>query len=140
MGNSTAAVGSNDLEQQIKDAEEQVKTTRCCQRILKAGLASLNAADKSDDIHSNITILELEKEELSIRLKGFRTGKILPVTAEEKKTADQQLQHWAGEAASRRRMFMELWAMVKEFLPEGQSKDQLWVGITDVQRFPRGHY
>ncbi|KAL8851072.1 MAG: hypothetical protein Q9221_003968 [Calogaya cf. arnoldii] len=124
-----------EMEAQIKQLQAQVQTARGYQRLLKANLASLNAASTSDDVRANVTALELEKEELSIRLEDFRTGRITAVTAEEKDVVEQTLQHWITKADSRKHIFMELWAVVRDVIPEGQKKDQLWVGTTSCGIF-----
>ncbi|KAL8659139.1 MAG: hypothetical protein Q9226_000603 [Calogaya cf. arnoldii] len=125
MGGSMAI----DMEAQIKQLQEQVRTARGYQRLLKANLASLNAASTSDDVRANVTALELEKEELSIRLEDLCTGRITAVTAEEKDVVEQTLQHWITKADARKHMFMELWAIVRDVIPEGQTKDQLWAEL-----------
>ena len=128
--------GLIDMEQQIKEVEEQVKTARGYQRLLKARLSSLNATSTADDIRAKITTLELEKEQLSSQLEDIRTGKITPVTAEEREVADQALQAWAKKADSRKQIFLELWAIARDMMPEGQTKEQLWVSIIPLQCFP----
>ncbi|CAO1602743.1 hypothetical protein XANCAGTX0491_006344 [Xanthoria calcicola] len=129
MGDMMAVTGSTDMERQIKELQEQVKTARGYQRLLKATLASLNATSTSDDVRANVTALELEKEALGLQLEGFRTGRIRPVAAEEKERVDQTLQEWTRKADSRKHIFMELWAIVRDVIPAGQTKDQLWAEL-----------
>ena len=136
MGDTMAVTGSTDMERQIKELQEQVQTARGYQRLLKANLASLNATSTSDDVRANVTALELEKEALGLQLEGFRTGRIRPVAAEEKERVDQTLQEWTRKADSRKHIFMELWAIVRDVIPAGQTKGQLWVGITSLLCFP----
>lgn len=131
-----AVTGSTDMERQIQELQEQIQTARGYQRLLKANLASLNATSTSDDIQANVTALELEKEALALQLEGFRTGRIRPVAAEEKEQMDQTLQEWTRKADSRKHIFMELWAIVRDLIPAGQTKDQLWVGISSLLCFP----
>lgn len=125
--------GLIDMEQQIKGIKEQIKTARGYQRLLKARLASLNATSTADDIRANITTLELKKEELSSRLQDIRTGQIKAVRAEERELADQALQDWAKKADSRKQIFLELWAIARDMMPEGQTKEKLWVSIILLQ-------
>ncbi|KAI4272488.1 MAG: hypothetical protein LQ337_005269 [Flavoplaca oasis] len=137
MGDDSS--GSIDMEQQIKEVEEQIKTARGYQRLLKARLSSLNATSTADDIRANITTLELEKEQLSSRLEDIRTGRLKPVTAEERELADQALQDWVKKADSRKHIFLELWAIARDMMPEGQTKEQLWYLDHQVKRSEPGH-
>ncbi|KAL8915457.1 MAG: hypothetical protein Q9171_000021 [Xanthocarpia ochracea] len=124
-----------DMDQQITELHEQIKTARGSQLLLKAHLASLNANPTCDDIRAKITALELEKEELMSRREDFRSGKIQAVSIEEKELAEERMKYWAKKAESRKQIFMELWAIVGDLVPERQKKHELWVGNSSIWVF-----
>lgn len=120
---------SNEMDERIEGLRSQVRTARGYERLLKAELASVNATSSSNDVRANVRALELEKEELTIRLEGFRSGRIKAVPLEEKEMVDAALDDWTRKAISRKRIFMELWAIVRDGLPRGKTIGQLWVKI-----------
>ncbi|KAL8735598.1 MAG: hypothetical protein Q9166_000767 [cf. Caloplaca sp. 2 TL-2023] len=125
MGDSSTTTDSTSTDQQIKALQEQVKIARGYERLLKATLVSLNATSSSNDLHANIIALEIEKEELTERLEDFRSGKVKPVPLKEKERVDKALDDWTRKANSRKQIFMDLWAIVRDELPE-PIKGHLW--------------
>ncbi|KAL8779906.1 MAG: hypothetical protein Q9213_006728 [Squamulea squamosa] len=121
------------MDNQIKDLQSQIETAKGHQMLLKAHLASLKATSTPDDIRANITALELEKEELMTRLEGFRSGKIKPASLEERELVDRKLREWTEKAEARKRIFLEMWDVVGDVMPEGVTKGGLWaeLGLED---------
>ncbi|KAL9005026.1 MAG: hypothetical protein Q9188_002175 [Gyalolechia gomerana] len=112
--------------EKAKHLKEDIDTARGYERLLKANVAALRAGPSVDDIRAKITALELEKEELSDHLEGLRSGRIKPPSQIEKQAVDKAWDDWRRKAESSKRVFMELWAIVQEGLPERRTKEQLW--------------
>ncbi|KAL9031209.1 MAG: hypothetical protein Q9196_000745 [Gyalolechia fulgens] len=116
--------------------EEAMDTARGYERLLKAHLAALRAGPSVDDIRADITALELEKEELSDRLEGLRSGRIEPRSETEKEAVDKAWDDWRRKVESSKRGFREMWATVREALPERPTMEQLWdeLGLEDDEK------
>lgn len=112
---------------QIRQLQKHLETAKGYEKLLKARLTALNVAPSVDDLRADITTLELEKEELVDHLEGLRSGRIKPIPPAEKEAVDKDWGFWKRKAESRKRIFMEMWAVVQDGLPEGQTKEQLWV-------------
>ncbi|KAL9019465.1 MAG: hypothetical protein Q9185_003256 [Variospora sp. 1 TL-2023] len=113
-------------ETQLGQLQQEIETARGYERLLKAKLAALQAGPSIEDLGAAITTLELEKVELTDRLEGLRSGKIKPVPLAETEAADKAWAVWKRKSESRRRIFVELWAVVVDGLPEGLTKEGLW--------------
>ncbi|KAL8978573.1 MAG: hypothetical protein Q9177_006370 [Variospora cf. flavescens] len=113
-------------ETQFGQLQQEIETAKGYERLLKAKLAALQAGPSIEDLGAAITTLELEKVELTDRLEGLRSGKIKPVPLAETEAADKAWAVWKRKSESRRRIFVELWAVVVDGLPEGLTKEGLW--------------
>ncbi|KAL8737707.1 MAG: hypothetical protein Q9181_001425 [Wetmoreana brouardii] len=111
----------------IKYLQKEIDTAKGYEKLLKANLAALDAEPSMKDIRANVTMLELEKEELAHRLERLRSGKIKPVPAAEREAAQKAWTQWTRKADSRKRIFMGMWrGIVQDVLPKDQTKEQLW--------------
>lgn len=124
---SATVPGSAAVDQEAEKLQDQIETARSYERLLKANLAALRAGPSVEDIRANVTSLELEKEELMDRLDGLRSGETKLVTSTEKEAVGEAWIDWKKKADSRKRIFMEMWTIIWDELPEGQTKEQLWV-------------
>ncbi|KAL8840571.1 MAG: hypothetical protein Q9170_001257 [Blastenia crenularia] len=123
---STITSGKAAVDTQAKQLQEQLDIAKGYERLLRARLAALQAGPSIDDLHANVTALELEKEDLTDHLERLRSGKVKPVPPAEKEAADKTWKEWRKKEDSRKRIFMEMWAIVLDELPIGQTKEQLW--------------
>ncbi|KAL8706220.1 MAG: hypothetical protein Q9201_000726 [Fulgogasparrea decipioides] len=121
MNDSVAA------DEVIKSLQKEIDTAKGYEKLLQANLAALDAEPSMNDIRANVTILELEKEELAHHLERLRSGKIKPVRAAEREAVEMVWTEWARKADSRKRIFMGMWrGIVRDVLTKGQTKEQLW--------------
>ena len=51
-----------------------------------------------------------------------------PVSEAERAAVEEKHKTWKKHECNRRRIFKELWYRCVDLLPEGQSKEELWVG------------
>lgn len=65
-----------------------------------------------------------------MRLETLRKGEAKPVSPEEKAEADRLWLQWGRRAKARKKICMEIWAMVSEELPEGMTREELWVSLS----------
>lgn len=119
-------------EKHIGYLQQQIETARGYERLLKAKLAALRARPSINEVRADITTLELEKSELTDRLERLRSWKTKAVPLAEKEAADKAWAEWKRKAESRRRIFVEMWAVVVDGLSEGGlTKEVLWVRVLD---------
>lgn len=115
------------MDKEIVALRESIATTKANEKLLKANLAAVNATVSTNELRSQITMLEMEKGEITGRLGPLRAGHVKPVSAEEKEGAEMAWKWWSKKASSRKRICMEMWGYCTEELPEGQTKEDLWV-------------
>lgn len=121
------------MDQQIATLREAIATTKGEEKNLKAQLTTLNATMSTQDLESRIAGLEAEQKALLARLGPLRSGNVKPVSAEEKAAADKDWKLWTYRANVRKKICMELWAHLTEEMPEGKTKEELWVWYSDCK-------
>ncbi|KAI4185533.1 MAG: hypothetical protein L6R41_004078 [Letrouitia leprolyta] len=113
-------------DEEVKRLEEDIDTAKGHEKLLRANLAALLASSSVDDILANIVALELEKEELSDHLVKLQSRKIKLSFLAEKEAVDKTWDDWKRKAESSKKVFMEMWTLVRDGLPEGQKGERLW--------------
>ena len=112
----------------IESLKEDITSAKNEEKALKARLATLGTVMSMEDLQKNIQSLESEREELLSRLAPLRAGTAKPISAQEKETVDRDWKMWSSRAKTRKKICLELWNMLTEELPEGKTKEELWVG------------
>ena len=114
------------MGQEISALRESIATAKANEKLLKANLAAVNATVSTDELRSQITVLDVDKLEILDRLGALQSGNVKPLSAEEKEEASKVWILWSKKAASRKRICMEMWSYCTEQLPEDQTKEDLW--------------
>ena len=120
------------MSKEIERLRESVAAARSHEKLLKASLATVNATLSVEDLRASIIALELEQREILARLVPLRTGSVTPVLPGEREEAEKLWRQWSRKAASRKRFCLDMWDYCTEELPEGQSKEELWVCLIDT--------
>lgn len=124
------AASSEDLaamDKELLDLREAIATAKANEKLLRAKLVTVNATMSPEDIQAGIITLESEKKELQARLGPLIAGSVKPVSLEEKDEVDRAWKGWSKKAKVRKSLCMDLWALCTEEMPEGQTKQELWV-------------
>lgn len=116
-----------NMDKEIASLRDAIALSKSNEKLLKAGLAAVNATLSTEDLRISITGLEFEHTELLARLGPLRSGSIKPAPPEEKEETEKTWRQWSRQAASRKKICMEMWSYATEELPEGQTKQELWV-------------
>ncbi|MCJ1382199.1 hypothetical protein MMC17_005311 [Xylographa soralifera] len=114
------------MDREIAHLREEIATARGEERILKANLTALNATMSTQDIRASLVALGAQKKEILSRLNPLRSGSVKPVSPQEKAEVDQTWRLWSSRADTRKKICMEVWAVVTEEVPEGKTKEELW--------------
>ena len=116
------------MDKEIDDLREAIDTAKANEKLLKANLITANATMSSEDIRASIVTLQSEKREILARLGPLEAGSVEPVSSKEKEEVDQAWKEWSKKARVKKNLCMDLWAFCTEEMPEGQTKEDLWVG------------
>ena len=117
------------MDKEIADLRETIATARANEKLLRANLISVNATLSTEELRSNVSLLELEKKETTVRLDALRSGNVKSVLPEEKEAVDKAWREWSRKARSRQKICMELWAVVTEEMEPGKTRAELWVRV-----------
>ena len=115
------------MDREITQLREEIAIAKGEERILKANLITLNARMSTQDIRASLIALEAQKKDILSRLDPLRSGSIKPVSPQEKAEVDQAWRLWNSRANTRKKVCMEVWALVTEEMPDGKTKEELWV-------------
>lgn len=114
------------MDKEIADVRETIATAKANEKLMRANLISVNATLSTEELGSNVSLLELEKNEMVARLGALRSGNVKPVLPEEKEMVDRAWREWSRKASSRKKICMELWAVSTEEMEPGKRKEELW--------------
>lgn len=115
------------VEQEITHLREEIATMKGKEKILKANLIHLNATISTQDLRAGLLAVDAQKKDILVRLDPLRSGSVKPVLPEEKAVVDQAWKLWNTRANTRKKICLEVWAIVTEEMPEGKTKEELWV-------------
>ena len=124
------------MDTMIETYRQDIGTLKSNEKLLRSNLTSVNATLSTSDLRSRVEQLNADKAAMLARLGPLRKGKVKPVKAQEKAEVDRFLKTWTRTADSRKRMALELWNMSSEELPEGKTKEGLWVGSESHDALP----
>lgn len=80
-------------------------------------------------LRQDIARLESEEKEVTASLVSSRenAAAVHIVDDAERAHIEKEWKRWRGLAVRRERAFRELWARCSEVVPEGMTRDELWV-------------
>lgn len=117
------------MDKEIVKLRETVATAKANEKLMRANLISVNATLSTEELGSSVSLLVLEKKEIMARLGPLRSGNVKPVLPEEKEGVDKAWREWSRKASSRKKICMELWAIVTEEMEPGKTRAELWVWV-----------
>jgi len=115
------------MDQQIATLREEIATAKSEEKMLKAQLITMNATMSTNELQAGISGYEAEQQGLLARLGPLRSGNVKPVSAEEKAAVDKDWRLWNYRSNIRKKICMEVWGHLTEELPEGKTREELWV-------------
>ena len=118
------------MDAEIRTSREEVATYKVEEKSLKVNFGALSATMTTSELQTTVEGLEQEKRELLSRLQPLKAGTVQAVSATERNKVEKDYKIWSYRAASRRKICMELWAILTQDLPEGKTKEELWVWIS----------
>ncbi|KAI9787685.1 MAG: hypothetical protein M1839_000216 [Geoglossum umbratile] len=121
------------MDKETEVLREEISALKTKQKALQLTLANLRSTPTTANLRESTDILVAEISELRSRLVPLRSGKMSPVSAEEKAAIDRGCADAERKSTLRKKIFKNLWEMTCDNLPEGTNKDELWerLGIED---------
>ena len=102
---------------------KSISTLKATHKTKTASLGVLRSAPTTEALRDLVHKLQMEKADTEVRLQVLRSGKIKPVSAEEKDKAEAEYRRWEKKAAARKRIWKEAeWTML-----EAMTKEELYV-------------
>ena len=118
------------LDKEVADLRESVAALRMDQRALSSRLASVSCPLPTRELQPMVESLEGERTMLRDRLTWLSVEDFTSLLPEQRADVNRQWSIWSRKAAARKAMALELWRIVTELLPEGRSRDTLWVRLS----------
>ena len=115
------------MDAEIETLRNSITNAKAQEKLLRANLSSLNATLSTDELRAEVQVQRCQKLELEDRLKMLREGHVKPVSPEERAQVDKEWARWSTQAATRKKICMDMWAMLTEEVPEGMTREDLWV-------------
>jgi uncharacterized protein (UPF0335 family) len=126
--NSADAVAAMDEE--IQRLQEELPGLKEEEKKVQAELSSLNAVPLLSELRAEIEKLESEKESLAASLAKVHGDCEVNVSPQESEAVRKDWKLWQVQARVRARICRDLWLKCSETLPEGTTREELWVCIS----------
>ena len=81
----------------------------------------------TNELQGSIAARETELNEVQSRLEPLRSGTVTAVSIEAKERIDKELAYWEIAAKKRKKIRDEIWALIKDALPEDLNAQELKV-------------
>lgn len=115
------------MDKEIAALRDSIATAKANEKLLRANLISVNATLSTDELRNSVILIEHEKKEVLGRLSPLRSGNMKPVLPEAKEAVDRDWVQWSRKAGVRKKICLELWEICTEEVPDGKTREELWV-------------
>ncbi|KAL4995703.1 Tat binding protein 1-interacting [Aspergillus recurvatus] len=115
------------MDGEIESLEEQLSGLKENEKKLQGQLNSLNAIPLLSELRIEIKKLEKERESLAARLAKVHGDGSAEVTPQEKEKVRKDWKIWKNQDRVRAGICRDLWRKCSETLPEGVTREELWV-------------
>ncbi|KAL3458503.1 hypothetical protein BJX64DRAFT_266569 [Aspergillus heterothallicus] len=117
------------MDKEIRSLQEELPSLKEDEKKTQAELNSANAVPLLSELRTEIEKLEAERESLSASLGKVHGDSEFNVTPQETEATRKDWKYWQAQARVRARICHDLWHKCSETLPEGTSREELWVCI-----------
>ena len=124
---STSSTDLTALDTDLNTLRSTLFSHKATEKALKTELASLSSIASATELRSTVAALQMQVQGLRERLVELKKVEVKPVSEAEKKEVEASHNLWTRHASQRKRICRELWWRVVECLPEGTTKEALWV-------------
>lgn len=108
--------------------EEKLTTLKTDEKNLRAELATLRSKPLLSELRQDIGRLEKEKESILARLDEFHGhDSSAQVSPEKRAEVEREWKRWQRQVNMRRRICRDMWMKCSEVVPEGMTREELWV-------------
>ncbi|KAL4734031.1 hypothetical protein BDV11DRAFT_198978 [Aspergillus similis] len=115
------------MDEEIERLQEQLSSLKENEKRVQGELNSLNAMPLLSELRTEIEELENEKKSLSARLIKICGDASAKVSPQEKEKVRKDWKIWQNQESVRAKICRDLWRKCSETLPEGVTREELWV-------------
>ncbi|KAL5043403.1 hypothetical protein BDW71DRAFT_119646 [Aspergillus fruticulosus] len=115
------------MDREIESLQEQLSGLKENEKKIQGELNSLNAVPLLSELRIEIKKLEREKESLAARLAKAHGDGSAEVSPQEKEKVRKDWKIWKNQDRVRAKICRDLWRKCSETLPEGVTREELWV-------------
>ena len=119
------------LADNLTEMKNEINSLRAEEKTLKTKLSALLGTQTTSELQESIAIRQVELTELKARLDPLRSGSVAPVNVKVKEKIDNELSHWEAAAKRRKKIRDEMWALIKDALPEELNAEDIMVRSWD---------
>ena len=94
-------------------------------RSLKSQLSAFDSTPTLAELQGTIVSLSIDRDTMSARLTALKTGNAKKVDTKENLAVETELKKLGNVFSSRKRIVRDLWAIVRDGLPEGKQEREL---------------
>ncbi|KAK5172933.1 uncharacterized protein LTR77_003055 [Saxophila tyrrhenica] len=97
------------MEAETSRLRETTQTLKLEEKQLRASLKDGAACIPLPELKAEVTTLEQQRAEMSMRLQKLQAGSVQPLSAEEREKISSEWKKWSKTAAARKKIRKELW-------------------------------
>lgn len=113
------------LDTSIASLREVIPSLKSVLRDKSKSLTTLRSQPTTQALQISVDNLEKQRDEFQARLQVLRSGRVKPVSKEEKERVEAEHRKWAKKALTRERM----WKEAEGTLLEAMTKEELYVSL-----------
>jgi 26S proteasome regulatory subunit (ATPase 3-interacting protein) len=126
----TSADAIAAMDEEIQRLQEELPGLKEEEKKVQAELSSLNAVPLLSELRTELEKLESEKESLAASLAKVHGDGEANGSPQETEAVRKDWKLWQVQARVRERICRDLWLKCSETLPEGTTREELWVCIS----------
>lgn len=115
------------MNEEIESLEEQLPGLKESEKKIHGELNSLKAIPLPSELRVGIEKLEEDKESLTARLAKVHGDGSVDVSPKQKEEVRKDWKSSQSESKTRARICRDLWRKCSETLPDGMTREGLWV-------------
>lgn len=120
-----------NLDEEIKQLEEKLTTLKTNEKNARTELTALRSKPLLSELQQDIDRLDKEKRSMLARLDEFHGRDCsVQISPQERAEVERDWKRWQKQVNIRRRICRDMWMKCSEVVPEGMTREELWVSVS----------
>ena len=117
------------LERTITSLRSDISIAQGTSRTLRSELSTLSSVISKADLQASVEVLYSQRAGLQAKLQDLKKlqGDVKPTTEQERNKVNDDHDLWQKRVHQRTKIAKELWMKCLDLLPDGKTKEELWV-------------